>query len=747
MMSRNRVGILDITAAMALTVAVSTLSGQTPSGQAQDVPTFAGNAQHTSVYLTPAANLNAIRWTTSIDLRQTFGTTHYGAPLVTPGNTIVVPVKTQTDGFQIRLLDASTGQSRGGTLGTDYLLPAHNWIPVYNPALATIAERRAGVVVQRLYFPGAGGTLFYVTNPDSPRRGTPVRVAFYGLDAYRQNTNAFNQSVFVNTPLTTDRQGNVFFGFRVQGSAPSPLDTTQSGFARIAPDGTARYVLAGPAAGDGTISRDSHNSAPALSNDGRILYVVVKSGTTNNYGYLLGLDSTTLETRHRVFLRDPRNNRINNAGILDDSTASPMVAPDGDVYLGVFANPNNGSRGFLLRFSGDLTVEKTPGAFGWDSTPAVVPASMVPSYPGPSSYLIFTKYNNYAFSDGDGVNRIALLDPNTTQIDPHTTAGGLVVMREVLTVMGPTPDTGAISPVFPNAVREWCINTAAVNPPTKSIFVPSEDGRLYRWDLSTNSLSQGVALTPGFGEPYVPTIVGPDGTVFTLNGGTLFAVGANAGPSLTLSSSSPDLRDVVVGQSLTFTARVLARGSSRRIAAPRGTVTFRDTFYRDQVAGALSNELARVPVVNGLATYTSSSLASGTHLITATHQPSSASVTFVQKIHPYATTMSVSASGSGTVTITATVTGLGIGTPTGMVTFQEGPAVLAQLPLDRNGVAVLTTSALGPGTHAVTATYASDPLFASSRGNVTIGAPPESAGPKGPAYERPYTPLLWRAPR
>src|SRR5262245_1790677 len=132
--------ILYIGVAGAFMVLAQPLSGQAPSSQAREVPTFAGNAQHTSVYLTPAANLNASRWTTSIDLRQTFGTTHYGAPLVTPENTIVVPVKTESDGFQIKLLDASTGQSRG-TLGTDYLLPLHNWIPTYNPALATIAER------------------------------------------------------------------------------------------------------------------------------------------------------------------------------------------------------------------------------------------------------------------------------------------------------------------------------------------------------------------------------------------------------------------------------------------------------------------------------------------------------------------------------------------------------------------------------------------------------------------------------
>src|SRR5262249_53906736 len=147
---------------------------------------------------------------------------------------------------------------------------------------------------------------------------------------------------------------------------------------------------------------------------------------TSAYGYLLGLDSTDLHTRYRVFLTDPRNG--NPANITDDSTASPTVGPDGDVYFGVLANPGNGSRGFLLHFSGDLSLQKPPGGFGWDYPPAIVPASMVPSYTGSSSYLIFVKYNNYAISDGDGVNKVALLDPNATQIDPHSNGSGIAEM-------------------------------------------------------------------------------------------------------------------------------------------------------------------------------------------------------------------------------------------------------------------------------------------------------------------------------
>ncbi len=74
-------------------------------------------------------------------------------------------------------------------------------------------------------------------------------------------------------------------------------------------------------------------------------------------------------------------------------------------------------------------------------------------------------------------------------------------------------------------MREWCINTAVVDPFTRSVLVNSEDGRLYRWDVTTNTLAQAVTLSPGVGEAYTPTLIGPDGTVYAINAAVLSAVG------------------------------------------------------------------------------------------------------------------------------------------------------------------------------------------------------------------------------
>ena len=233
---------------------------------------------------------------------------------------------------------------------------------------------------------------------------------------------------------------------------------------------------------------------------------------------MLALDSTTLNTRNKIRLNDP--NKQTPAWINDNGTSSPMVGPDGDVYFGVLeaSPPSHNFTGWMLHFDATLTQIKTPGAFGWDNTASVVPRAMVPAYTGSSSYLLMTKYNNYGGAGtGDGKNRIAILDPNQTQPDAITS---VPVMKEILTMLSPTPD-----PEYPGGVKEWCINTAAVDPLTRSVLVNNEDGYLYRWDLSVNSFTERIRLNSGTAQSYTPTAIGPDGVVYSINNAVLFAVG------------------------------------------------------------------------------------------------------------------------------------------------------------------------------------------------------------------------------
>ena len=62
-------------------------------------------------------------------------------------------------------------------------------------------------------------------------------------------------------------------------------------------------------------------------------------------------------------------------------------------------------------------------------------------------------------------------------------------------------------------------------------------------------------------------------------------------------------------------------------------MVFSDSFYPVGVATAINSELARAQIVDSKGSFTTASLAPGTHLITATHEPSGVSVTLVQVVH------------------------------------------------------------------------------------------------------------------
>src|SRR5204863_1263856 len=152
---------------------------------AAQVTSFGGNAQHTSTYAAPAPaqNMNAVRWSATIDENNTGTFAHYGSPLVTASNTVITGIKfagPSGDAFKVRAFDGATGAVKYTLVPSDYVLPAHNWIPVYNPAIVS------GPSGTRVYYAGAGGTVFHVDNIDSNSPGTPVREVFYTtLSAYQ----------------------------------------------------------------------------------------------------------------------------------------------------------------------------------------------------------------------------------------------------------------------------------------------------------------------------------------------------------------------------------------------------------------------------------------------------------------------------------------------------------------------------------------------------------------------------------
>ena len=195
---------------------------------------------------------------------------------------------------------------------------------------------------------------------------------------------------------------------------------------------------------------------------------------------------------------------------------------------------------------------------------------------------------------------------------------------------------------------------------------------------------------------------------FNASNSSLSQIVNKTAATVTLNSSA---NPSVFGQSVTFTIIVTAASGP---GTPTGTVVLQDG----------SGTMSTLNLVNGQTTFTTSSLAVGSHSITAAYNgdanfgASSASLSQVVTKDASSMTLSSSANPSvfgQSVVMTATVSAIapGAGTPTGTVSFSDGPTNLGSANL-ANGQASFNLSALAVGSHSVTASYAGDGNFNSS---------------------------------
>ncbi len=182
---------------------------------------------------------------------------------------------------------------------------------------------------------------------------------------------------------------------------------------------------------------------------------------------------------------------------------------------------------------------------------------------------------------------------------------------------------------------------------------------------------------------------GGDSTNNSATGTTTQTV-SKASPSVALvSSANPTTFD----QSVTFTATLPTNVT--------GTVIFTS-----------GTTLGTSPVVNGVATATTSTLPIGSNTITATYggdgNNNTATASLTQTVNKGTPTVTVTTSGpstyGGTVTITTTVPP---GT-TGTVTITSGGVTLGSGPVTPAGTVIITTTELPVGTDTITASYGGD---------------------------------------
>src|SRR5262249_5363096 len=103
--------------------------------------------------------------------------------------------------------------------------------------------------------------------------------------------------------------------------------------------------------------------------------------------------------------------------------------------------------------------------------------------------------------------------------------------------------------------------------------------------------------------------------------------------------------------------------------------------------------------------------------------PAATAVTLAPSVNPAVTGQAV------TFTATVGVLAPGAGTPTGTVTFKDGPGVLGTFAVGADGTARVTTSFATAGDHAITASYSGDANFGASSQAFTeqVNAPAAAA--------------------
>jgi hypothetical protein len=197
------------------------------------------------------------------------------------------------------------------------------------------------------------------------------------------------------------------------------------------------------------------------------------------------------------------------------------------------------------------------------------------------------------------------------------------------------------------------------------------------------------------------------------NGSTSTALSQVVNQDGSATALSSSLNPSIVNQSVTFTAVVTA--SSPGSGTPTGSVT----FYNGSTA------IDTATLSGGSASFTTSALTVGNHSITAvyggnTNFTGSSSSTLAQTANQDASATIVTSSLNPSIinqsiTFTATVSAAapGSGTPTGTVTFYDGPTSVDTETLS-NGSAAFTTSSLGLGSHSITVQYGGDAEFTSS---------------------------------
>ncbi len=409
------------------------------------------------------------------------------------------------------------------------------WEPVFHAVLAH------GFV----FVPGAGGTVFKLNMGDGSvvSRINP----FETIDAH----------TFVAGPLSADDQGNVYYNaLRLDATDPwggaSGTDVVDSWLVKVfsATDGTAKVSYKTLVNGAPTTCTTTYNTttdlpwppphaaptgpcgsqrvglnvAPAIAPDGTI-YTVSRAHLRSRYSYVLAVNPD-LSGKWQASLRgnlddgcgvllpygtggcrpgapvgvDPATGESPAGRVIDQTSSSPTVAPDGAVIYGSYSRYNF-ARGHLWKFSSTGKFVATFD-FGWDTTPAI--------FRHDGTYSIAIKDNHY--------------EANCCPGQPAPAPGPFFItqLNANLVPEWKFKSTTIVLPDNPNGF-EWCINAPAIDA-NGVVYANSEDGNVYAINQG-GTLKQRIFLKVAIGAAYTPLSIAADGKLYTENDGHLFVIG------------------------------------------------------------------------------------------------------------------------------------------------------------------------------------------------------------------------------
>lgn len=512
---------------------------------------------------------------------------HYQVPLV-DGNDVFIESKDGTYsntsyGTQKWHQNKYTWQgstfTKVWTFDTDWFAPGSSalyWEPVYHAVLAN------GV----LYDPGQGGTIFKINKSTGAviKRinpfGTTINPNTFTASPLSADASG---NIYYNVIQVASNDINGWTGTDVVGSwlvRVSSTDvitkvsySTLLTQAQIKGDpvqpGNARCNVsfldsqlpwppqpnANPQTTPCGSERAAMNIAPAIAPDGTI-YTIAKAHFVTRYNYLVAVNANltgkwAASLRNRLndgcgvsfpignpggananggcsagatFGVDPATNEPPPGRVLDDSSSSPVVAPDGSIFYGAYTLYNF-AQGHMMHFdaNGNFLNAFT---FGWDNTPAI--------YPHGGTYSVIFKNNHYGGTgycddpnwcpDRSNPNA-SFLGPEqyfVTQLDPNLNIEWSFQNTNTQSCTR-NPD-GTISCVsdHPNGF-EWCVNAAVVDA-NGVVYANSEDGNLYAIGQG-GTLIQHIFQQLALGAAYTPASLDSSGRIYSQNDGHLFVVG------------------------------------------------------------------------------------------------------------------------------------------------------------------------------------------------------------------------------